>query len=585
MKTRVSSLKMVLIVPYVALVLGLALVIGLLSYVAGSRAVDTVSNHLLIETVQRIGQAVDRHVVGSGATLEAAFPNGMPAPADIGPEVAKLRTRFWIATSLHIDPNNYVYYGNRAGQAMGLYRFSYEDAELRLKLRPEEFRNRYRFHGIDGELEFMSKETKLFDPRHRPWYQAGKTAGSDTWTSVYIDFNTNELVATRARRVLGITGEVEGVVATDISLKALNDFVRNLKVSPHGLAFIIDPGGLLIASSASANTRKQPDGTSIRVSAADSDNPLVSAIYAQVRDRLTSDPIPMLPQTFHFDSEDGQAIYAAFERVKDNAGLEWITVVALPRQDFMAGVTENVVRTVLAGVVASIIAVVIGLRILNWVTGDLRRLTLAARDVGEGDFNSPIAIKRTDELGELARSFETMRQRLQTDRLTGLINRTAFGQLVNARIKLQKQRGGAGFAILFIDLNGFKSINDRYGHHNGDRVLIEIAQRLRDNMRKEDTVCRYAGDEFVVMLEGVNCKRDVTPIRRHIESVLQQPLFADKDEGGMLAELSIGGAIGEAYYPDDGEDDASLLKTADRNMYQHKFSTRERRGTDHRAGA
>lgn len=577
MKLGISSLKMVLIVPYVALVLGLALVIGLLSYVAGSRAVDTVSNNLLVETVQRIGQAVDRHVVGSGATLEAAFPNGMPAPSDIGPEVSRLRTRFWIATSLHIDPNNYVYYGNRAGQAMGLYRFSYEDAEMRLKLKPEEFRSRYHFHGIDGELEFMSKEPRLFDPRQRPWYQAGKTAGSDTWTSVYIDFNTNELVATRARRVLGVTGGVEGVVATDISLKALNDFVRNLKVSPHGLAFIIEPNGLLIASSASANTRKLADDSSVRLSAADSGNPLVSAIYAQVRDRMTSDPVPMMPQTFHFESEDGQAIYAAFERVKDSAGLEWITVVALPRQDFMGGVTENVLRTVLAGVVASLIAVFIGLRILNWVTGDLQRLTVAARDVGEGEFNSPIAINRKDELGELARSFETMRQRLQTDRLTGLINRTAFSQLISARIKAYRQRGGPGFAILFIDLNGFKEVNDRYGHLNGDRVLVEIAQRLRSRMRKEDTVCRYAGDEFVVLLEGVNNKQDVAPIRQHIETVLQEPLLTDQSQGELFAELQVGGAIGEAYFPDDGDDDVSLLKTADRNMYLHKFSTQDQR--------
>ncbi|MDO9191555.1 MAG: sensor domain-containing diguanylate cyclase, partial [Undibacterium sp.] len=137
------SLRTILIVPYVALVLGLAAAIGLLSYSAGDRAVRTVSEHLLLETAERIGLAVDRHLIGSGATLEAAFPDGMAAADDIGSDLKSLRTRFWIDTSLLIDPNNYVYYGKVSGQALGLFRHSLEEGELRIKLKPEENRTRY----------------------------------------------------------------------------------------------------------------------------------------------------------------------------------------------------------------------------------------------------------------------------------------------------------------------------------------------------------------------------------------------------------------------------------------------------------
>ncbi len=86
----------------------------------------------LLETVERIGQEVDRHVVGSAAVLEAAFPNGMPASGELEGELAMLRTRFWIATSLHRDPNNHVYFGNPHGQFYGLWRFNAEEAELRV---------------------------------------------------------------------------------------------------------------------------------------------------------------------------------------------------------------------------------------------------------------------------------------------------------------------------------------------------------------------------------------------------------------------------------------------------------------------
>ena len=151
---RQLPLRWALIVPYVLLVLLLALVVGLLSYRAADRAVSVVIDHLLEEVAERIGQAVDRHVVGSSAALEAAFPDGLAAPADIESDMTGLRARFWIATSLHIDPNNYVYYGNTAGQAFGLFRHSLQEAELRIKLKAQDKRRYYHFRGINGQLQF-----------------------------------------------------------------------------------------------------------------------------------------------------------------------------------------------------------------------------------------------------------------------------------------------------------------------------------------------------------------------------------------------------------------------------------------------
>ncbi len=266
------------------------------------------SDQLLLETVARIGQAVDRHVVGSGAVLEAAFPNGMAAPRAIDGVLEELRTRFWIATSLHLDPNNYVYYGNRQGQSFGLWRFSQQDAELRVKVRAEDSRRLYRFTGINGVLGPQTLEATVFEPRARPWYKAGATTSSDTWTSVYIDFRTAELVATRARRVLATNGDLEGVVATDLSLRALNDFVRRIKVSEHALAFIIEPDGKLIASSRSANVKLGADGKNERLNAADSGDAIQVAAYAEVQRVLAEQGANMSAHTLRFTAPDGASI-------------------------------------------------------------------------------------------------------------------------------------------------------------------------------------------------------------------------------------------------------------------------------------
>ena len=566
------SLRTVLIFPYVALVIALAVAIGTLSYFTGGRAVLTVSEHLLKETVSRISQAVDRHVVGSMATLEAAFPNGMLAPVSIESDFENIRTRFWIATSLHIDPNNYVYYGNRAGQAIGLFRHSINNGELRVKYKAEEHRSWYQIDGIYGKPHSLTVEEKLFDPRLRPWYQAAQAANHDTWTSVYIDFGTQHLVATRSRQVLNSTKEIEGVVATDMPLWSLNDFVSNLKISPNGVAFIIEADGNLIASSCSPNVQKNAAGENIRVNADESGHPLLTEIYLHLLPYLSQETERLTPQTFFFKNNEGKKIHVAYNKFEDGAGLEWINVVAMPSEDFMGGIAKNVVRTLLLGILATIIVIIVGLCILHWVTKDLKILSVAVNRVGSGFIEKSIDIQRKDEIGDLAKSFSAMQRRLQTDYLTGLPNRYALEQYIQALIEqYQSQESGTPFSLLFVDLNDFKLINDRFGHDVGDQALIEVALRLRTHIRKNDFVARYAGDEFIIVLRDVRSAQDLTLIRNTIEKTLSAP-FKSFDS----SSLKLGGAIGEAHFPDDAKSAVDLLNLADRNMYVHKAAIKSR---------
>jgi diguanylate cyclase (GGDEF)-like protein len=239
----------------------------------------------------------------------------------------------------------------------------------------------------------------------------------------------------------------------------------------------------------------------------------------------------------------------------------------------MTGVTENVMRTAMLGALAAVIAIALGLRILSWVSGDLKRLSEAALRVGEGQLAWPVGISRGDEIGQLASSFKTMQQRLQTDALTGLANRESFMLRLRSKIaQVAAHAPGAGFAVLFIDLNHFKRVNDRYGHGTGDAVLVEVGQRLRATVRSQDLVARLSGDEFVILLDRVDAKEDLQGVRAHIAAVLQQPLSALED--GAIAQMEFGGSVGEAYYPDDGTDAESLLKRADRRMYKDKFQHR-----------
>ena len=297
------------------------------------------ADHLLRETVERISQAVDRHIVGSKAVLEAAFPPGMVAPEAIETHFDELRARFWIATSLYLDPNNYVYYGSREGQFFGLWRHSLQEGELRVKIDSAAPRSFYRFTGIQGPLSAPVVESKVLDPRERPWYKVGETHPGYAWTPIYIDFSSNELVATSVRPVLDVQGSLAGVVASDISLRQLNDFVRTLKISEHSLAFIMEVDGKLIASSRTSNIKRLADGTSQRLSVRESEDAFQLAAFERVRRDLNGSMITP-SQTLHFDA-GGETVELAYSRLSDAVGLDWVIVVAMPRADFKMCIRDS----------------------------------------------------------------------------------------------------------------------------------------------------------------------------------------------------------------------------------------------------
>ncbi len=575
-----ASLRQMLTVPYVALVLLSAVVIGLLSYRAGSEAVDTLSERVLSEMAERIAQAVDKHISGSEAVLETAFPTDVPAPVSIKDELEALRTRFWLATSVHLEPNNYAYYGNRSGHFFGLYRFSETEAELRLRLEGDPVRSTYHYKGIRGALGKGQPETRVYDPRERPWYKVGQGTSAQTWTSIYIDFKTLQLVGTRARRVNNAAGEFEGVVATDLSLARLNDFLKNLQHSTNGYAFIVEPDGNLIATSRGPHLRKGVGEDNTRLNAANSEDPLIVATYRSVKGLIQRSDAGAAgkkmgnaskTQTGSFTGPNGEVIQTGYVSLRDAAGLDWIVAVAVPRSDFMHKVTDNLQRTAILALLACALIVATGVLVLNVIAKDLRRLALAAKSMGEGIFDAKVPTERTDEIGELAKSFASMQAKLFTDRLTGISNREAMIRRIEDRIIRHRRSGDSRpFAVLFIDLNGFKQINDRFGHDVGDHVLVEVSQRLTSHLRDSDLAARYGGDEFVVLLENVAHRAAAEAARNKLENLLAEPLQSLHDLPAEPLLISSGASIGIALCPSEGADLETLLKRADEDMYERK---------------
>ncbi len=196
-----------------------------------------------------------------------------------------------------------------------------------------------------------------------------------------------------------------------------------------------------------------------------------------------------------------------------------------------------------------------------------------AFDVGACDyvtkpFNWSVLKHRINRMLLVADAERKMRHIAYHDALTGLPNRVLFMDRIDQAIT-RAQREDGYFALLYIDIDHFKIVNDSMGHAAGDELLNVISQRLRNVLRKSDTISRLGGDEFTVIVEDLHEVEMVTKVANNILEALENPVTIYEKK------VHVGGSIGIALYPQDGETFGALLKNADTAMYKAKESGRQ----------
>lgn len=191
----------------------------------------------------------------------------------------------------------------------------------------------------------------------------------------------------------------------------------------------------------------------------------------------------------------------------------------------------------------------------------------------EFELEQVIAHRVAERTQELQRTIEFLRERQRQlevqahyDALTGLANRKLLQDRFQTAVERAK-RSGDSFALLMIDLDGFKAVNDKYGHLAGDQVLATVAQRLVASSRHCDTAARVGGDEFVLILESIHGVAQVAGIARKLLNAISEGIQIDEEN-----TVAVGASIGVALYPDDGDGLSQMLSVADLAMYECKTS-------------
>jgi diguanylate cyclase (GGDEF)-like protein len=217
----------------------------------------------------------------------------------------------------------------------------------------------------------------------------------------------------------------------------------------------------------------------------------------------------------------------------------------------------------------------------------LERLKRQASAMAHRDELAPMAWHGEDELAELGQhlnevhaqinglfaELESKKAALETmalhDPLTGLANRTLFAELSLAAVAAARRDGGR-LALLFLDLDRFKSVNDQLGHAAGDELLIVLAERLRAAVRESDVVCRHSGDEFTILLHDAHQWDEVASTADRLLKSIEAPMTVREQE------VTVSASIGIALFPDDAADYEELLRHADTAMYAAKRMGRAR---------
>lgn len=285
------------------------------------------------------------------------------------------------------------------------------------------------------------------------------------------------------------------------------------------------------------------------------------------------------------EQQDG--LVAAFVRISNNSQTsEPFIVLGLGQSQSLvlaeaSRVGQKIVQIVLLfSLLALLTAIITSRAVIRPLKSMTQAVQLFSRERKISELPS-----RQDELGQLAQSFREMQEEILSqledlthsrtafehlsrhDPLTGLPNRRVFFDRLE-RALTNSQISGKHLAVLFVDLDHFKSINDRYGHSLGDHVLKAVANLLRSATSENDSVARLGGDEFVIFFEAVEDTQHIVTILEKLHNRFQLPLFIDGHE------VRVNASMGVSMFPRDGNDIEALVQHADHAMYAAKKSGR-----------
>ncbi len=417
--TRVSkkvSLRFILVVPFVLQIFAAVGLTGYLSLRNGQQAVNDLAARLSKEVTARIEEHVRTLADVPHLFLQLNAVTTRTGKIDLD-DFPSLERYFWRQIQLtNLVPT--LYFGNEEGKFILLKKGKPDLVYVRDESTAP-LRKIYHLDAQGNRTDLI--QSAEYDPRTRPWYKAAVQAGKPTWSPIYLFTAAPDLGVTPVMPIYNEKNVLRGVLAIDFTLTQISDFLRRLKISRSGQAFIIEHSGEIVASSASELPFITTKQGRERLKATKSSNVLIRSTAQYLQKRFgTFNPINS-NQQLSFDL-NGKRQFVQVTRLQDGRGLDWLMVVVIPEADFMERIHANTRSTILLCLGALLVAIALGILTARSITQPILRLSAAswtlakqaaASDLAKRELEQKVEMHGAKELRVLAQAFNHMAQKLR----------------------------------------------------------------------------------------------------------------------------------------------------------------------------
>ena len=412
---RKFRLRTTLVLPFVLQIVTAVGLVGYLSFRNGQQAVDRLANQLIEETGARIEQHVLDYLRKPQTIVQMTHAALQSGNLDLN-DLDGLRRYFWQVVSQE-KLDNYLYLGTEKSEFIGVERM--DDRTVWFKVRTlNSSPNRETYLLDDRGNPQKLLRSRGYDPRSRPWYQEGIKIRQFGWSPVFPSYSrkNTSLEISPIRPVFNADGQVLAVVSMNLRLVHITDFLQDLYISPHGQSFIMERSGDLIASSAPIEPFTiigEGDEREIeRLPATDAQDATVSETARFLQQQFGSLAAIADPRQLKM-TIDGALYYIQVLPIRDGRGIDWLTVVVVPEQDFMAQINQNTRNTILLCLLALGIAIASGIFTARLISRHILRVSQASDQLAQGDLEQQVAPSPIIEIDTLADSFNTMAEQLK----------------------------------------------------------------------------------------------------------------------------------------------------------------------------
>ncbi|MBL1173884.1 diguanylate cyclase domain-containing protein [Pantanalinema sp. GBBB05] len=411
-------LRTVMVVPFVLQIVGTVGLVGYLSFRNGQQAVSVLANQLMVEVSDRTRQHLESYMALPQNIVALVADDVELGKIDLQAQDLHSLDRYFLNRAKTFETVSFIYIGDEQGKFIGAGptrrngKLSYI-----IEVTDSTTKGNYLSYAVNaqGRRTQQIGNSPNYDPRRRPWYKAAAQAGKATWSEIYafIGEANSGLTITAVKPFRDRQGQLAGVTAVDLYLNDISAFLERSSITRAGEIFILEPNGLLVASSSQQPTYTiTQNGALKRRSALTTSDPLMRTTLQQLTVRFGQ--VNQIQTTQRLDMQvDGQKRFVQVMPWRDQFGLNWLIVTVVPESEFMGQIHTNTRVTLVLCGVALLVAVIIGIATAQWVIAPILRLNTAAKAIALGKLYHPIETQRSDEVGELAKSFDDMAVQLQ----------------------------------------------------------------------------------------------------------------------------------------------------------------------------